>query len=88
MPQTKESLNVFGPEKPLITRPLPVNERSKKIKELIKEGLGDGSIAVRLNNLGFSCNRRDVLAVRLGVKYMGIDDGGYEEQGWNVVSIR
>lgn len=49
-----------------------------RIKELIKLGLGDGSIAVRLNNQGIECRRADVLFVRTGSR--GPDTSGSFEE--------
>jgi len=59
------------------TRAMPVKDRTVLIQGLIAKGMGDGSIAVRLNNQGIECSRADVHKVRTGrapPDYSGIDD--------------
>lgn len=64
--QKTHSKATMGQEAPLVFRDLSTKERAARIQELIQTGLGDGSIAVRLNRQGFACKRADVHWVRTG----------------------
>lgn len=64
--QRAHSKATTGPEAPLSFRELPLKERTARIQALLAKGLGDGSIAVRLNKEGVSCSRAEVHRVRTG----------------------
>jgi hypothetical protein len=56
----------MGSINPLILQALPHKQKIELIKKMIKTGAGDGSIAVRINNMGYECSRSDVYVVRNG----------------------
>ena len=60
------SASTMGSVTPLMLQSLPQKEKRELINKLIKTGAGDGSIAVRVNNMGYECSRRDVYVVRNG----------------------
>jgi hypothetical protein len=64
--QKRHSRETTGPEQPLHMRVISAKERAARIQHLIQKGLGDGSIAVRLNREGIECSRADVFMVRTG----------------------
>lgn len=53
---------------PTLYKEIMARERTAKIKALLAQGLGDGSVAVRLNNEGIACTRCDVHLVRKGTR--------------------
>lgn len=76
--QREQSRATTGPAGPLTYRDMPTPERHSRIRELIAQGLGDGSIAVRMNREGVSCNRAEVYTVRTG-RVAPDGQGGFEE---------
>ena len=64
--QKAHSKATTGPEGPLVFRDLGIKDRTARIQALINAGLGDGSIAVRLNGQGVACSRATVHRVRTG----------------------
>lgn len=76
--QRKHSRETTGQEQPLLLRALPHKDKVARIKELLKKGKGDGSIAVSLNREGIECSRGDVYLVRTGSRAPD-GQGGFEE---------
>ena len=64
--QKAHSKETTGQDTPITFRDLSIADRTARIRALIAKGLGDGSIAVRLNNEGVACHRADVHRVRTG----------------------
>jgi hypothetical protein len=64
--QKAHSRATMGQEAPLTFRELPIKVRTERIRALITKGLGDGSIAVRLNKEGVACSRAEVHRIRTG----------------------
>lgn len=62
-----------------ILRTLKPKELQELVKPLVAKGLGDGSIAVRLNNMGYECRRADVYFARTGKQLPDHGVGGYDE---------
>lgn len=76
--QKARSVNTTGQEKPLLVQQLPHKELQARVKALIAQGVGDGSIAVRLNREGVECSRADVYYIRTG-RQAPDGQGGFEE---------
>lgn len=68
------------PGEPLL-KALKPTQLKAVVLEMAASGhkLGDGAIAVRINNLGFECSRADVYRIRTGKKPP--DGGGFDEHG-------
>lgn len=66
--QKAHSLATMGQEHPLFLQALPHKVLVERVKALIAKGLGDGSIAVRLNRQGVECSRADVHLIRTGTR--------------------
>jgi len=83
--QKAHSSATMGQEQPLLLRDMTPRERDTRIKAFIAAGLGDGSIAVRLNNAGFACTRAEVYRVRTG-REAPKGHGAFEEM--SIVAMR
>ena len=80
--QWAHSKETTGQDGPLTFRRLSLADRTARIQELVKKGLGDGSIAVRLNKEGVACNRADVHRVRTG-REAPDGQGSFDEVSFN-----
>ena len=80
--QKEHSKLTTGSDNPITFRELSIADRTARIRALIAKGLGDGSIAVRLNNEGVSCSRAEVYRVRTG-REPPDGQGGFDEVSFN-----
>jgi len=62
-----------------LLKTLTPKELVARVRPLVAKGLGDGSIAVRLNKQGYACRRADVFQARTGRELPDNGGGGYDE---------